>query len=398
MKRITLLVCALSLGLALPAADFGLLLNTTAGYGSPGTQNPGPGFSGSLSPWFSAGISGKLYFYFSSKVSLSWQDGLWGLPPLVELERTEFNYRPLPAFYLSLGRIYFRDPAGLIAGGLFDGASATLGLGLVRLTAGLHYTGFLYKKTAAIILGPEDAGNYDLPLDYGSLDTYFATRRILASLTGELPDLSPRSSLAFSALAQFDMNGAERVIHSQYLEARYGLEAAEGLRLTLTGLGGLMEDTGRITGGLMALAAAEWEFPGSLRDMVMGEFFWGTGAGTLDPVRPVSGITRGMVFRPTLPGLMDARLVYRVRLSTVLSAEAAGGLFWRTDLSTLQDDELSPRSKSRFLGGEAYAQAIWAPQSVLRLNAGGGVFFPGRAFSFGTALRWKADLGVLFSL
>jgi hypothetical protein len=399
VKRLLLAAaCGLALGGALGAADFGLLLDTAAAYGAPETKAPGPGFSGGLSPWFSLGIPERLSFFFSASVSLSRQDRLWDAP-LIELERTELNIRPLPALYLSLGRLYFRDPAGLVAAGLFDGASVTAGLGMARITGAAFYTGFLYKKTAGIVLSQEDSARYDLPQDYGNLDTYFASRRLLAALTAGFPDLSPRVSLEASALAQFDLNDVERPLHGQYLEVLCSLEAADTLRLNLSGIGAAAEQ-GSLAWGLAFLGGAEWAPPGALRDLVTGEFFWGSGAVTeeLGPLRPVSGITRGMVFTPALSALMDAHLSYRARPGAGLSAEAQGSLFWRTDLETLKDRELDSASASRFLGGEFYGQAVWAPQSALRLSAGAGLFIPGPAFKAGAKLRWKAELSAVVSL
>jgi hypothetical protein len=95
---------------------------------------------------------------------------------------------------------------------------------------------------------------------------------------------------------------------------------------------------------------------------------------------------------------MNARVSYTARPRRVFSFSAAGTVFWRTDLETFTDKELDGASKDRFLGWELYGQLIWAPQSALRFNAGGGAFFPGGAFAEGAETRWKINTGLIFSL
>jgi hypothetical protein len=351
-------------------------------------------------PWVSAALGGKAGFYLSAKVTFQYEHDLWAEPVLAELERTELNFRPVQALYMVLGRQSYRDTGGMILSGLFDGIYGSIGLSHARISLGALYTGFLYKDTAEITMTAADQNRRLSVLDYADLDTYFATRRVLVPLDLEFPDLGSRLSLALSLLAQFDLNDAP-ALHTQYLETRFGIDAADSLRFSLTGVGGLREPEGLDLGMNFAAAfAMDWDLPGALTDMLSAEVRWGSGAVNerIGPFIPVSGIVQGMVFTPALPGLMNARAAYTARFGRAVSFAAEGVFFWRTDLETLTDAELNSMSGARFLGTEVRGSLVWAVQSALRLNAGGGAFFPGSAFVEGAGIRWKVNAGIILSL
>jgi hypothetical protein len=134
--------------------------------------------------------------------------------------------------------------------------------------------------------------------------------------------------------------------------------------------------------------------------MLTAEFRWGSGetGDSAGAFTPVNDIAQGTVFTPSLRGLMNARAVYTARLHSVLSLSAEAVLFWRTDVETFRDAELDGASKDRFLGTEAFVSLIAAPQSAFRLTAGGGAFFPGGAFAEDAGVRWKVNMGIIFSL
>jgi hypothetical protein len=400
--QLTLFFSVLILGVnaTLYGADFGLALSTEGDYVSERGEGE-PGFTGSLSPWFSAAIGESLSLYVSGKLSFEYEEGSWVSPLLVELERTEFNFHPSPVWQVSLGRQRYRDYGGMIAGGLFDGLSASGGLGRFRLFAGAFYTGLLYKGTAEILMTASDRDRYAAPLEYGDFDTYFAPRRILIPLGIEFPDLSPRTSLSVLGLGQFDLNGKDDTLNTQYLEALIGFEANDALRLNLTTVGALGEAEGSDIQSHFAWAlGADWDLPSGIPDMLSGELRWGSGAinESVAPFTPINTIAQGRVLSASLSGLMNAQLSYTARpnRSVTISAEAVG--FWRTDVETFTDGELDGASEKRFLGVEGYGQAQWAPQSALRFNAGGGVFIPGGAFAPGTKARWKLNVGMIVSL
>jgi hypothetical protein len=261
----------------------------------------------------------------------------------------------------------------------------------------------LYKGTAEILMTSSDRDRYTTPLDYDDLDSYFAPRRVLVPLGIEFPGLSPRTSLSLLGLGQFDLNGKDDTLHTQYLEAQLGLEAADTLRLSLTAVGALGEAEGSdedLETHVAFALGADWDVPGGLADMLSGELRWGSGAVNerVVPFTPVSTIAQGKILSATLTGVMNARLSYTVRPHRSVSVSAEGVGFWRTDVETFTDGELDGASTKRFLGVEGYGQLQWAPQSALRFSAGGGIFIPGGAFVSGTEPRWKVNVGVIVSL
>jgi hypothetical protein len=386
------------------SVDFGLVLNTLGEY-TPDTDRQGFAFRVGVTPWFASALGGKANLYLSGKVTFEYgyDEEAWVWPSLVELERTELNFHPVQAVYLALGRQQFADIGKMIASGFFDGIYGNFGLGGARLSLGAFYTGFLYKETAEILMTAGDLEYYYRPFDYADLTSYFASRRVFASVTGEFPDLTSRTSLEVSALGQFDLNGYEKdpPLNSQYLEVRFGVEAVNTLRFFVTGIGGATET--EWTDPKFDFAAAlevDWEIPGRLPDMFSAELRWGSGAITdkIGPFKPISSIAQGSVFAPALPGTMNARASYAARLHRTLSLSVLAVFFGRTDLETFWDEEMDGASQDRFLGWELYGQLIWAPQSALRFSAGGGAFFPGGAFVEGAGMRWKANAGVIVSL
>jgi hypothetical protein len=291
----------------------------------------------------------------------------------------------------------------MAASGLFDGLHGSAGFAWGRLSLGVFYTGLLYKETAEILMTAGDLENYGRELDYADGESYFASRRILAALTGEFPDLTRRSSLALTALAQFDVNPAGGgALHSQYLLGRYTYRPLEMLGLYVSGGLDLAEAEGAaLQAGFAAAFGADWEPPSSIPDMLSAEGRWSSGAvnETVGPFRPISGIAQGAVFTPRLSALARVTGSYTARLFKTLSAEAGLHYFIRTDVETYADADLDPESSSRLLGGEVYGSAVWAAESGLRLTAGGGVFLPGtgRAFREDAPVRWKVSGGVVLS-
>jgi hypothetical protein len=406
MKRIiyrALLVYTIAFAPAAFAADFGLVLNPEGEYVS-GTAGRGGGFTADLTPWFSAAPGESAGLYLSGKLTFEYESEAqrWADPFLVELERAELTLRPAPGVSLSLGRQFWRDSGNMIASGFFDGILGSLVLGPARVFLGGFYTGLQYKESAEILMTAEDRGRYILPLDYGDPDTYFASRRILIPLGAEFPGVFSRLSLTFTGLAQIDLNKEPNAaLHSQYLEACFGIEVVDSLRLNLTGTGERLdlEGSGAKT-GFAASFGLDWDLPGALRDMLNLELRWAGGAADEKtvPFAPVTRIAQGTVFGPAFSGLMNARALYTLRPYESLSVSLEAIVFWRTDLETFTDPELDGASKGRWLGTEGGANLIWAVDSALRFTAGGGVFVPGGAFLENSDPRWEVRAGLIVSL
>jgi hypothetical protein len=308
--------------------------------------------------------------------------------------------------YLETGRVYFQDPLGIIAAGLFDGLNGSVVLGKARLSMGAFYTGFLYKETSRIIMTADDLIAYAVPFDYDDMNNYFASRRVLVTMGTDLSDLTPRSSLTVNVLGQFDMNpetvGAESRLHTQYLSTQYTFLPLDIFTLTGTVVAGLAENQMGDLSAQFALAGAyAWDVPGALWDMMQGEVRWSSGAGNegIIAFAPVTSATQGQVFKPKLSGLMTIKEKYTARLHRTFSAALEGTYFIRTDGETLTGAEFPP-SSSRLMGGEVYGNLLWAPTEELMLTLGSGAFFPGigDVFEADAPVRWRVTAGLSFSL
>jgi hypothetical protein len=248
------------------AMDFGLVVNNdgeisneASGFDGDGGSDADSGDSAafyygpSASPWVS-GLLGKGFsFYVSGRIGFGYSGDFSGRAawrePLVlpELERTELTWVVSPSLYIRAGRQKFRDVTGLAVSGSFDGLSAGFSAGDSRISMGAWYTGFLYKGTANIVMTGGDGDAYKKPvaLDEG----YFASRRVLVSFDWEQPAFGLRpsgmyQSLALGLVGQFDLNGEDDRLHSQYLSARYGLRLPGGLDVYFDGVLGVEEKPG----------------------------------------------------------------------------------------------------------------------------------------------------------
>jgi hypothetical protein len=396
--------------LALPASalDFGLAMQQSLDFTEAGDNPSVMSYTGSYAPWFSGALGDNTGLYLSAKLSTPYKSGRWRpADPIIlpELGRFEITLRPSPNVYLEMGRVPFQDTLGLIASGLFDGASGSIVLGKTRISGGVFFTGFLYKETAKIVMTPSDLAVYSDPFDYADFTgSYFASRRVMLSAAGEFTDLSPHSTLSVNALAQFDVNSPASVyrLHTQYLTVRYTFSPVETLTLTGGGVLGLGQNQDKdFYTHLAVTAAADWEVPGPRVDMLQGEFHWTSGAvnQSIRAFAPITAIPQGQVFSPRLSGLMTFKGKYTVRSSPTLSLSAEGTYFIRTDGITLNGDDYPP-SSSYLLGAEFYGSLLWAPVSDLMLNMGIGVFYPqlGDAFIEDAPIRWRFSMGLLFSL
>jgi hypothetical protein len=359
-----------------------------------------PWVSGPLGERFNLYLSGKTGFeyraYFADDSAFAWRDPA----ALPELDRAELTWRFSPARFLTLGRQRFRDPSGFAASGLFDGISGSLSAGGSRFSAGAWYTGLLYKDTADIIMTGRDLLDYQKPfaLDEG----YFASRRVLVSGEWDNPGLSPASSLVLGFLAQFDVNGDDDTFHSQYFSARYGLYLSGGFGLEGTaalGAGETADEAGVFFAGALGLA---WTPPGALNQRLSLRALYSSPSEN-DAVwsfMPVNSLPQGQVFSPPVTGLSVIRGAYTLRPFPLLSLEAEGSYFIRTDTVSLRDREPDKlKEEGYMLGGELYGTVAWTPLPDVAVSMGGGAFFPrlGNAFTDETAVRWKTALGLTLS-
>ena len=187
MKRQRFLLFFLLLPcLCLWSYDFGIILDQGISFteSSLGTDTD---YTASLIPRYSTLIGDRGDIYVSAGLNLDYTDENWSFVP--ELLRTEFTWLFDNADFRA-GRMFYSDPLGFIAEGLFDGARFSFDTMLGTFSAGAWYTGFLYKKRANISMTAGELSNYHAELDYGDFsNTYFAPSRFFAALEWEHPGL-----------------------------------------------------------------------------------------------------------------------------------------------------------------------------------------------------------------
>jgi hypothetical protein len=402
------------------ALDFGLVLsqelkvsNEASGpgrgnggdYGDGGgsvffyTPAAGPWFSGPLGKSFSLYVSGSLDFGYTADFG---GNSAWRSPaarPL--LDRTELSWLVSPSLYFRLGRQRFEDPAGFVAAGLFDGLSAGFSAAGSRFSLGAWYTGLLHKGTADITMTGRDQDEYEKPFAFDG--GYFASRRGMVSFAWEKSGLGSLSSLALGVLGQFDLNGDEDWLHSQYLSARYGLRLPADLELqagAVLGTGESPEWGMFFAGGL----EITWTLSGAPDDHLSFRGLYSSPYRNerLRSFIPVNSLAQGQVFSPALAGISVIRCAYTLRPRPAISLTGEASYFIRTDTVSFKDNREPENLKGEgyFLGGECYATALWMPLPDLALTFGGGAFFPrtGNAFTDNTEIRRKAALGLILSL
>ena len=205
IKKVILLCCLFFLFCTLSSAlDFGLVLNQNLNYTGKGNDTE-LWFAGVLIPrlsgiWGSTGI-------FNTALGFNYGNDPWAFVP--ELLLADI-YWFSGAIDYRLGRIMYFDPLSFIAGGFFDGAQVSFDTGAGIFSAGVFYTGLLYKKRANIEMTLKDFEQNNTALDYNDfLNTYFAPRRLFAALDWEYPGLGRREAIAakMALLCQFDFTG-----------------------------------------------------------------------------------------------------------------------------------------------------------------------------------------------
>ena len=402
MKHITvLLITVFLITVSLGAADFGLILDQSAG--ASGEEEAAFTYEASLIPRLSAllGDSGDLYL--SAAMTYGYDEDSYYVP---ELLRTEFSWRFGDA-KLSAGRMHYSAPFTHAAEGLFDGLQLLYDSPAGTFNAGVWYTGLLYKKRANITITGEDAQSCSDAVDYDNFpDTYFASRRMVAALGWEHPALAESFSAGFSAIIQADFNDRDDRFNSQYLTAKIGIPAGR----FMFELGGALEltqisaPTGDDTGiGLAGELGAFWTLPAAFpsRLSLSGYFSSGkTEDGSLAAFVPITAKSYGDILEAAPSGISALSLDYTARPGKTFSAGLTSTYFIRGDRGTFAGYPVDEDDKDGYLlGNEFFARLIWSPVSDLQINLGGGMFLP----SMGNAAperepEWRIKLAVVLAL
>ena len=413
--RLAILMLIILHVFTLSAVDFGLMSNQIFSVDGKGTDGDsardGLAYSATLNPWLTAPLGpssggfGKLYLSAAVTADYAHSTEEWTFIP--ELLRTEAVFRMAGMMEISAGRMFYSDSLGFVANGLFDGVRFSLDLRNKGIFgAGIWYTGLLYKETTEITMTGEDMFAFSKVLDYSDFtNTYFASRRLLAALDWDNPNLAEWLGLQIALISQTDLTGNKNRYHSQYLTAKatipagnfvFGLGICAELSEYLPDSSFEDSDT-QVKVGLAGELELGWMLPAtSIQDQLTlaGRFSSGTVKNsTFGAFVPVTTHAQGDILQAKLSGLSAIMLNYLARLNRNFSVFLGGTYFILSDKGTYEG---YPAGKEGyFLGSEFFGRLIWSPVSDLMINLGGGVFLPslGNAGSKENPL-WRMELSV----
>ena len=377
------------------SVDFGLLLDQTGGINGTGSNTKGD-YSVSLIPRFSAFLGDNSEFFMSASGTADYVDETWTLVP--ELLRTDFSFR-FDSGDFRVGRMYYSDPLGLVTDGLFDGAKLGFYTPIGILSAGGWYTGFLYKNRANIVMTEKDAEDISTELDYSEFtDTYFASRRFLAALGWEHPNLGGRVRAKLTALAQFDNTGEG--LNTQYFIANMSVPFTSFI-FDLGGCLELKELSGETKTALAGEIGFTWMTPASFDDRLA--LTGRTSSGSTEAMSsfvPVTTVAQGSILKPKITGLTTIALDYTARLAQSFALSLSSTYFIRNDFITFMNYPVSEGDpEAYFMGNEFFGWLLWSPVSDLSINLGGGIFLPSMGNVAPDAYNlWRIELNVILAL
>ena len=379
------------------AFDFGLVLDQSGGYGGFGGEGRAD-YKAALVPRFSAmfGESGILYLSAGMNVEYLYEN--WSFIP--ELLRSEFSWR-FPRSEFTIGRMYYSDPLGFIAEGLFDGGRFTIDSGFGNISLGGWYTGFLYKNRANIAMTDEEFVSLGTVVDFDDFaNTYFAPSRFFAALDWVHPSIGIGLLRArLSLLGQFDLSGEE--LHTQYITTKLSLP----VNAFLFNFGASLGFTGLIDGDpelfLAAELGADWILQLAFQSRLSFLARYTSGAsGSLGAFLPLTTINQGYVLQEKPSGLTILSLSYIARLYRNASVSLSSSYFIRNGTETFVRYPVSEQTENGYLlGNEFFGRLFYSPFSDLSINLGAGVFLP----SMGNVTpdhhnRWRIEFGIILSL
>jgi hypothetical protein len=394
------LFCSLSLY----AVDFGLVFTQNADVKAPNFdfENIDIGISGVLTPRFTAlpGGIGDLYISAAVNYEAVTQDGADPIEIIPELTRTDFAFN-LGSADIKIGRMFYSDPMGLVANNLFDGAQVSFITDYGNFQAGVWYTGFLYKKRAAITMTDNEQQLYSVKVDYDDfVNTYFAPSRVLAALEYNHPALAGFIGLNISLIAQNDMGNDK--LNSQYFTAVLSVPG-KNLIFDLGGCFELIEYKNETTPAFAGVAGLTFILPSTLEKHIKISGRYSSGVSeekTYGAFLPLTTVTQGEILEAKFSGLSLLCAEFTGRLAKSFSANMAFIYFIRTDLGTYKAyPAIGGAPESFFLGGEIFGRFIWNLSTGVRLNLGTGAFLPslGNVNPDGYTL-WRTNLNLIISI
>ena len=386
---------------AVQAIEFGVVANIHGGTGNSAAEDNEMDLKIDLWPRLFTLIGDNAELLITAGVSSSMENDFYPIP---ELLHTEFSMRFGPSG-LRLGRFNYSDPLSFIAEGLFDGAQFFANTQSGTFRAGVWYTGLLYKNNIVIAMTDNERINNSKPVDYDDFfDTYFASRRLIASLGWEHPSLGEFMHLNTALLAQVDLTGEDEKYNSQYLIIKSRIPVNNFI-IELGGSLETLQSSERDEDFNVAFAGEAgfmWMFPGKFNSRLSfnGKYASGRVEDFCDAFNPVTSKYYGFILKHKMSGLSVFTLNYSSRINQFFGASANALYFVRNDLGTFSGYPLtSPDNKGYFLGPEFSARLIWSPVSDLQLNLGGGAFLP----NLGDAgpdekIIWRVELTAILAL
>jgi hypothetical protein len=383
---------------SLSAYDFGLVINENAGFGNATSEDNAFDYKADILPRFSTLIGDNGEFIISAGFSIGMENEDFFYIP--ELLRTEFSMR-FGNSGIRAGRINFSDPLSFIANGLFDGVQYHYNSGAGSLRVGAWYTGFQYKKRANIAMTEDDQTALNTPFEYGDIDSYFASKRMISSIGWEHPSIGEFLHLNTAFVGQTDLNDTDNKYHSQYIILKAGIP----INNFLMEFGGSVElsqtvaDENKFNVAFAGEIGLFLLFPSKFNSRLS---FTGiiAGGGTDDLIgafTPISGNEYGYILKSRITGLSIFSLNYSSKFNNSLGGLFTASYFVRND-KTFNSYPIAVNNEGYFLGLEASARITWSPASDLQFNLGGGAFFPSLGDAGSKEIKWRVDLGVIFSI
>jgi hypothetical protein len=384
--------------LTLRAYDFGVVFSQDADISAPTSDFEKTSFDihGALIPRFSA-LIGKTGDLYVSAATNYYADPFAVLP---ELTRADFSFNAGNAD-IRIGRMFYSDPMGIIARGLFDGARVSFITRRGNFHAGAWYTGFLYRKRAMITMTHNELRSSYAKVDYDDFaDTYFAPSRVLAALEYDHPFIANGIGLKTSVIAQFDTGDDN--LNSQYVTAAFSVPFKSFI-FNLGGCFELIENDGDISPAFAGDFGVTWILPTTLekRLKLSGRFSSGVSEDeTIGAFLPLTTVPQGEIAEAKLSALSILSLDFTGRLARSLSANMAFAYFVRNDLGTYRYYPAdSSGLEGFFLGAELFGRIIWVISTGVRLNFGTGVFLPALGDAKPDAdVIWKTKLNLALSI
>jgi len=410
-------ILLLILPVSLFAFDFGLVLSENVGFG--GIEGDGA-FDHKLDivPRFSTLIGDNAEFILTAGFSLGYEnEEAYYIP---ELLRTEFSMR-FGNSGMRVGRINYTDPLSFVVDGLFDGYQYYYNSRAGSFRIGAWYTGLQYKKRANIQMSEVDQANYLKTVVYDDFpDTYFASKRMFASIGWEHPSIGELVHLNTAVIGQMDLNDVdlnndginEAKYHSEYVILKAGIP----INNFLMEFGGSVEFSqidavdmifntafaGEI--GLFLLFPSKYNSRLSFKSIITSGVIDSNDNkvndnGEIGAFIPITSKEYGYILKSKIPGLSIFSLNYSSKFSKTFSGSFTASYYVRSDLGTVNTYPVTTGSDGYFLGPEASARVTWGPASDLQFSLGGGAFFP----SLGDAgskeeIKWRVDFSVVMSI